>query len=1193
MQKKIINAKTNSLSQANKLVRDRKYEEALALYEWVLSLYPSLHKVIIPNIDYVKRKISKAGSQVNHKVKLECPITLEKYFFDMIEESGLFDPVWYLSEYGKKYKIEENPLAHYLDFGVKNGLNPSTQFDTNYYLKSNPDIVSAGINPFIHYTSQGRKENRSPLPPSQPDFEFNYSIETPKYVQRLALDAPPVEKSVRVIAFYLPQFHPISENDAWWGKGFTEWTNVRPAKPQFEGHYQPHVPDDYLGYYDLRDTSIMHKQIELAKQYGIEGFCFYTYWFTGHRLLETPVDNYLSDASLDHPFCICWANENWSRRWDGLDQDLLMVQRYSDEDDIAFISHMSKYLRDPRYIRVEGKPLLIIYRPNLFPSMKETAGRWRDWCLNNGLGEIHLAYVQSFEKCDPADYGFDVAIEFPPNNSSPPDITQNAVSSSTGFSGKVYDWRVFLQRSENFDPPNYPLFRGACPSWDNTARKKERGTIFANSSPKLFERWLVSAFEDTLHRTAEFDQSLVFINAWNEWAEGAHLEPDTRYGYAWLQAVRDAHAISMSKKRRVLIVSHDAHPHGAQILCLNFAKYLSQYFGFEVDMIVLGEGIMIEKFSQFSKVHRLDLDNNSLEKIDELLLSIKRKGCNIAIVNTTVSGKLIPYLKKQDFNVISLVHELPGILQSYNLLEHAGLIASGADKVVFPALMVKQGFELFIDQSIPQAVIRPQGLYLPSLLHSPGISKLDVRRDVRKKLGLPDQSYIIMCAGYADKRKGFDLFIEACVEVIKRVPNTYALWVGHHDDDFVQQVMKLVDVENLGNHFILTGLVDQPQEYYLAADVYALTSREDPFPSVVMESLDALTPVVAFKGAGGFENLLNRECGILVSMEDTEMYAQALIELLSNSKEASRLARNGQRIIEAEFSFRHYLFDLLEFAEQPLQKVSVVVPNYNYDRYIKKRLETILNQTYPIYELIILDDSSSDNSVNLIKEVLKFTEVPFRFIVNEKNSGSVFKQWNKGVELASGDLVWIAEADDLAKSEFIESLMVFFDNHKTVLAFCQSKQIDENDILLANDYLSYTDDVGDFWRQNYVIDGELEIKRALCIKNTIPNVSAVVFRRLTLKEVLSENLPEIIEYKVAGDWVLYLKMAVKGEIAFNYHSYNMHRRHIHSVTKRHNHYEEVLRVQNIAKKITNVDSTVEQKMSEYLYKLKKLFSDNL
>lgn len=548
------------LSCANAAFRDGDFESAIALYEAALDQAQGPLKVHISfNLDLALRRLASSSATVTSALKK--PDGLAQFYFDLIKQSGFFDPDWYLAHYKDKHHITLDPLAHYLAHGVDLSTNPSPKFDTAYYLKAHEDVAKSGMHPFLHYVSNGYKEGRQARPLFERSLDI-YQSEAPHYVPRLTTYDALVEKAVRVIAFYLPQFHIIPENDNWWGKGFTEWTNVRPARPQFEGHYQPHEPDDFLGYYDLRDTTtVLRKQIELTKQYGIEGFCFYTYWFSGTRLLETPVDNYLADAALDLPFCICWANENWSRRWDGLDNDLLMVQHYSDQDDIAFIEHMAKYLRDPRYIRVQGKPLLIVYRPNLFPSMNETAQRWRGWCRENGLGEIYIAYVQSFEKRDPAEYGLDAAIEFPPNNSSPPDVTAKVSVLSPDFSGRVYDWRVFLQRSENNEPPAYPLFRGACPSWDNTARKKERGTIFTHSSPKLFERWLVNVFADTLQSTEEFDQRLVFVNAWNEWAEGAHLEPDQRYGYAWLQAVRDANQKTLALSSiKVAVVIHAFYP---------------------------------------------------------------------------------------------------------------------------------------------------------------------------------------------------------------------------------------------------------------------------------------------------------------------------------------------------------------------------------------------------------------------------------------------------------------------------------------------------------------------------------------------------------------------------------------------------------------------------------------------------------
>lgn len=347
-----------------------------------------------------------------------------------------------------------------------------------------------------------------------------------------------IRPAARLICFYLPQFHPIPENDRWWGAGFTEWTNVRPAQPQFEGHYQPHVPIE-LGYYDLRDTETQRRQIELAKMYGIAGFCFYFYWFAGTRLLETPLRNYLADASLDLPFCLCWANENWTRRWDGLDKDILIQQQHAAEDDLAFISYISEYLQDPRYIRIDSKPLVIVYRPSLLPSPQATAQRWRSWCRANGVGEIHLAYTQSFERVDPAEYGFDSAIEFPPNNSFPPTIKVRAASED--FAGTVCDWSVFPQRSRRYEAPSYRLFRGVNPSWDNTARRKNRAAIFVKSSPCAYQEWLVNAIADSRERLRSDEERLIFINAWNEWAEGAHLEPDERHGFAYLEATRVAH----------------------------------------------------------------------------------------------------------------------------------------------------------------------------------------------------------------------------------------------------------------------------------------------------------------------------------------------------------------------------------------------------------------------------------------------------------------------------------------------------------------------------------------------------------------------------------------------------------------------------------------------------------------------------
>ena len=336
---------------------------------------------------------------------------------------------------------------------------------------------------------------------------------------------------------------------------------------------------------------MQRKQIELANLYGVNSFCFYFYWFAGKTLLELPVRNFLHDDTLDLSFCLCWANENWTRRWDGLDSEILIKQDHSEEDDIAFINHIAPYLKDKRYIRIDDRPLLLVYRPELLPDPTKTSHRWRVWCRENGIGEIYLAYTQSFESVDPDTFGFDAAIEFPPNNSGISTLSKNMFEISREFSGGILDWSELAERSNNYSEPGYRLFRGLCPSWDNTARRGNNGTILVNNSPAAFELWAKNAIADTRHRFDNSDERLIFVNAWNEWAEGCHLEPDQKYGYAWLQALRSAlESKACGAADRIVVVSHDAHPHGAQLLSLNLCRTLRSSFRKQVDLVLLGDG---------------------------------------------------------------------------------------------------------------------------------------------------------------------------------------------------------------------------------------------------------------------------------------------------------------------------------------------------------------------------------------------------------------------------------------------------------------------------------------------------------------------------------------------------------------------------------------------------------------------------
>jgi len=353
---------------------------------------------------------------------------------------------------------------------------------------------------------------------------------------------------IRLIAFYLPQYHPIPENDRWWGKGFTDWTNVAKARPNYAGHYQPHIPAD-LGFYDLRVEEVSEQQAELAKRYGLYGFCYFYYWFAGRRLLDLPLERLVEKNKPNYPFCIAWANENWTRTWDGLEHEVLIGQEHSDDDDRAVILDMIHYLRHPNYITIKGKPLLLVYRINLFPDIRRTTEIWREQCRREGIGEIYLAVIESFDSPPttvvPAEFGFDASVEFPPHGVvaliEPPPLL------NSDFEGVVHDYPEVLLKYLQFNIPNYVRFRSVMPSWDNTPRRQNDSQIWEHARPGAYQAWLEAILED-IHEQHFGEERIVFINAWNEWGEGNHLEPDKRYGHQFLEATRNAREAWLLKR---------------------------------------------------------------------------------------------------------------------------------------------------------------------------------------------------------------------------------------------------------------------------------------------------------------------------------------------------------------------------------------------------------------------------------------------------------------------------------------------------------------------------------------------------------------------------------------------------------------------------------------------------------------------
>jgi lipopolysaccharide biosynthesis protein len=364
-----------------------------------------------------------------------------------------------------------------------------------------------------------------------------------------------------IISFYLPQYHPIPENDVWWGKGFTEWVSVAKARPRFKGHHQPQIPSD-LGYYDLGSEETRIAQAKLAAEYGISGFCYYHYWFNGKMLLEKPFNEVLQSGKPDFPFCLCWANENWTRAWGGLDKDVLMKQDYNAKDRIEHIQWLCRAFKDQRYIKINGKPLLLIYRTDNIPDLKDRIRDWRSIAKEHGFDDIFLCSVRSnFDQMDEKTViatGFNAIVEFQPYYKDLPRRSlpvffklafanrYNKIVSGLGLQSflpllnenSIYSYKKLAERAMAKPHPNtYIKFPCVTPSWDNSARKR-MASIIQNDDPVKFREWLLNAFKKA--DKYDDDEKIVFINAWNEWAEGCHLEPDVKNGRKFLSAVRDA-----------------------------------------------------------------------------------------------------------------------------------------------------------------------------------------------------------------------------------------------------------------------------------------------------------------------------------------------------------------------------------------------------------------------------------------------------------------------------------------------------------------------------------------------------------------------------------------------------------------------------------------------------------------------------
>jgi glycosyltransferase involved in cell wall biosynthesis len=1099
--------------------------------------------------------------------------------------SEIFEPGWYAAQH--LMPPGQSPLAHYLANRFTARLSPIAAFDVAFYIERNIDLAHAKIDPFEHYLHYGYREGRDPSAEFDTKFYLHRYLdgaldENPllhwrrcRHILTLRTRPAPDEEGVfeaarrnarpgpdfeeaqplprsavreaKLLAYYLPQFHRVAENDRWWGAGFTEWTSIARGMPRFEGHYQPRIPRD-LGCYDLANPETMRRQIELARNAGIFGFVHYFYWFNRRRLLETPTEAMLADPSLDFPFCLMWANENWSRRWDGSEQEVLIRQNYREEDEPELLAAFARHFADPRYIRLGGRPLLMLYRAGIVPDCAAMLARWRlEFRVRFDEDPIVLM-AQSFDDRHPAEFGCDGAIEFPPHKLTKAirPINQRLRRFDATMRGQIYSYDDLAAASLAEPAPDYPLVRCAVPSWDNDARREGAGMVLAGSTPAKYQAWLAQLVADSDARRV-FGERIVAINAWNEWAEGAYLEPDLHYGAAYLNATARAVARPQASRQRerVLLVGHDAFPAGAQMLLLNIGRQLMATHGVEVEFLLLGDGRLAPDYSALAPTH-IAADRHALDKAIKGLIG---RGIAQALVNTSAASRAIPALERAGIGAIQLVHELPRVIAEHGLM--AGLRAGVrlARRVIFPAVCVRDAFPL-LDRLAPgQIRLLPQGLY-SEMRHDPA-----ARMRARQALGVPEEARMVLGAGYGDLRKGIDLFLQAARQAWNRPDgkDLHFCWVGDMAHTLATYLGPEIEAAMATGRGHFPGFQTDMQGYMNAADAFALTSREDPFPSVALEALASGIKVAAFAGAGGISDLLaDSTLGRVAPMSDSAAMAEALCELAATQSDEARAAEAAAA--QTRFDFAPYVGELLGELRQGAPRITAAVLSHNYARHIEERLASVFAQTYPVEEALLLDDASTDDSVAVAEATAASWRRSLRLDLRGVNSGGVFPQWRRAAELARGDHLWIAEADDAASPDMLARLAGMLERHGDLdLVFCDSRAIGPDGETVFDSYQDYYRQSGlDLLAEDGVFDARAFLETCLSVRNAVLNASAAIFRTEALRAALARCGDELASWRVAGDWRVYVELLAQssGRVGWLAAPLNRHRRHASSATSK-------------------------------------------
>jgi len=820
--------------------------------------------------------------------------------------------------------------------------------------------------------------------------------------------------------------------------------------------------------------------------------------------LERPLDAFLADRTLDFPFCLMWTNENWTRRWDGSDAEVLISQDYREADDAALVDTLARHFADPRYIRLAGRPVLMVYRPALIPDTAATVARWRALFLARHGEAPLLVMAQSFDAADPRAFGFDAAIEFPPHKlvgGLPLDDAELAFMDGPGRM-QVFSYDAVVAASLAEPPPPYPLIKTAVPGWDNDARRQGNGLMLRGATPRAYENWMTALVERAAANPV-FGEALVCVNAWNEWAEGAYLEPDVHYGSAFLNATARAVAgLGGGVATKLLLVGHDAFPAGAQHLLWHLGRQFRQGGGLEIEFLLLGDGALKSEYAKLAPTHLVGLAD-----LAGRLAALSARGFRAAIVNTAASAAAVPGLRAVGISCVLLVYEMPGLLTERRLLPDLMRALPYCARVIFAAPAVRDAVATLVKLDPAACLILPQGIYRPAPFDA------DARRRTRLRLDMTAGAPLVLGIGYGNLRKGFDLFLQVWRAHRATGGGGVFCWIGELDPTMRAYLGAGIAAAEATGTFHLAGYRDDVADWLSGGDVLLLPSREDAFPSVALEAMSAGLRVVAFEGGGGICDLVREhDLGVLVPMEDVGAMARAI--LAAAVADRARVAA----VAVAGFDFGRYAAELSRLALPDAPVISAAVTSYNHAAYLGQRLASVFAQGFPMREVLLLDDASTDDSLAVARATAEDWRRDLTILVAESNSWRAAGQWRRAAETARGEFLWLAEGDDAAEPAMLGRLAAMLAASPGIdLAFCDSRAIDgAGDAVFPNHLAYYAECGAAALARTTLFESRDFARRFLAERNLLVNVSAVLWRRTALLSALDRCGAELASWRLAS-----------------------------------------------------------------------------